>query len=115
MRLTHDPGMAFINAAKYRTSRLSARTRYPQCHVAFAFLLDYVPDWRLAYGRGGFIQYQLFVPTGAARECLRDVLRICQSHAHPAVPGGLQAPPRRSLPPLACARRMVAGARLPRH
>ena len=78
--LTHDPGMAFINAAKYRTSRLTHGHRYLQSHAAFAFLLDYVPDWRLAYGRGGFIQYQLFVPTGAARECMRDALRLCQAH-----------------------------------
>jgi decaprenylphospho-beta-D-ribofuranose 2-oxidase len=78
--VTHDPGVAFVNAAKCRTSRWSHGHRYLQSHAAFAFLLDYVPDWRLAYGPDGFIQYQLLVPDRSARDCLRDTLRLCQSH-----------------------------------
>jgi len=79
MRLfTNDPGVAAVNAAKYIASRLQDGHTYLQSHVAFAFLLDYVPDWRLAYGPEGFIQYQLFVPASEARACMRDVLQICQ-------------------------------------
>lgn len=79
MRLfTNDPGVALVNAAKFFTSRLQDRHTYVQSHVAFAFLLDYVPDWRLAYGLGGFIQYQIFVPHAEARACMRDVLELCQ-------------------------------------
>ncbi len=73
-----DPFVQLVNWAKYVKARIGDDATYLQSHVAFAFLLDYVPDWRLAYGPGGFIQYQVFVPDHGARECLRDVLRICQ-------------------------------------
>jgi decaprenylphospho-beta-D-ribofuranose 2-oxidase len=79
MRLmTNDPGISLVNTLKYQSSRWEHGKSYLQSHVAFAFLLDYVPGWRLAYGRGGFIQYQMFVPHDAARACLRDVLERCQ-------------------------------------
>jgi decaprenylphospho-beta-D-ribofuranose 2-oxidase len=79
MRLmTNDPGISFVNALKYQSSWWEHGKSYLQSHVAFAFLLDYVPGWRLAYGRGGFIQYQMFVPHESARACLREVLERCQ-------------------------------------
>jgi FAD/FMN-containing dehydrogenase len=64
--------------------------RYEQSHVAFAFLLDYVPNWRLAYGPSGFIQYQLFVPKDRAKACIRNVLSICQMHNMPSFLGVLK-------------------------
>lgn len=73
-----DPIVGLVNWATFMKARWDHDTTYLQSHVAFAFLLDYVPDWRLAYGPGGLIQYQVFVPHSTARECLRDVLRICQ-------------------------------------
>jgi FAD/FMN-containing dehydrogenase len=73
-----DPFIRMVNWAKYWKSRWDHGTSYLQSHVAFAFLLDYIPDWRLAYGPAGFIQYQIFVPHAEARGCFRDVLRICQ-------------------------------------
>jgi FAD/FMN-containing dehydrogenase len=73
-----DPFIGLVNWAKYVSSRLGHDSTYLQSHVAFAFLLDYVPDWRKAYGPAGFIQYQIFVPHQAARACMRDVLEICQ-------------------------------------
>ncbi len=73
-----DPIIRLVNWAKYRASRFGHDSTYLQSHVAFAFLLDYVPNWRLAYGPAGFIQYQIFVPDSEARACLRDVLAICQ-------------------------------------
>jgi FAD/FMN-containing dehydrogenase len=76
--LTNDPGVSLVNTAKYHSSRWEHGRSYLQSHVGFAFLLDYVPGWRLAYGRGGFIQYQLFVPHASARACLREVLERCQ-------------------------------------
>lgn len=88
--MTHDPGMRLINALKYHSSRPSHGQSFLQGHVAFAFLLDYVPNWRLAYGRGGFIQYQIFVPHAGARECLRDVLTLCQQSRHPSYLGVLK-------------------------
>ncbi len=76
--MTNDPGVSLVNALKYQSSRWEHGRAYRQSHAAFAFLLDYVPDWRLAYGPGGFIQYQVFVPHNTARACLRDVLEMCQ-------------------------------------
>jgi len=75
--LTNDAGIRVVNAGKYCSSWREHRRSYVQSHVAFAFLLDYVPDWRLAYGPGGFIQYQVFVPHAEARTCLKDVLVLC--------------------------------------
>jgi decaprenylphospho-beta-D-ribofuranose 2-oxidase len=74
----NDPGVSLVNTAKYYAAKLQHKKSYLQSHVAFAFLLDYVPDWRLSYGMGGFIQYQIFVPHLTARACLRDVLQMCQ-------------------------------------
>lgn len=87
---TNDPGVALVNALKYRTSSWSHGKTYLQSHVAFAFLLDYVPDWRLAYGAGGFIQYQVFVPDREAESCLGDVLELCQRAGMPAYLGVLK-------------------------
>src|SRR5262249_14814060 len=46
----NDPGWALVSHAKYEASRLQGRHRYRQSHVGFAFLLDYVPDWKRSYG-----------------------------------------------------------------
>ncbi|MGC4065733.1 MAG: FAD-binding oxidoreductase [Polyangiaceae bacterium] len=73
-------GMSVINAIKYQLAKLNEPQTYLQSHAAFAFLLDYIPDWRLAYGDGGFIQHQLFVPKQNALGCLEAVLRTCQEH-----------------------------------
>jgi decaprenylphospho-beta-D-ribofuranose 2-oxidase len=70
----NDPGVRLTNAVKYRQSALAGRHRYRQSHVGFAFLLDYVPDWKRAYGAGGLIQYQSFVPAGTARDVYKEIL-----------------------------------------
>jgi decaprenylphospho-beta-D-ribofuranose 2-oxidase len=72
-----DTGVRLVNALKYRSSTWQDGASYPQSHVGFAFLLDYVPNWRLAYGAGGFIQYQVFVPHEAARVTLKAILTRC--------------------------------------
>ena len=68
-------GMRLVNTAKYYASVLSPRAAYNQPHVAFHFLLDYVPTWRNAYQPGGFIQYQPFIPKETARQAFKDILR----------------------------------------
>jgi decaprenylphospho-beta-D-ribofuranose 2-oxidase len=74
----NDRGMALINAAKFAAGKLeSRRPPYRQSHAAFAFLLDYVPNWKWAYGKGGLIQYQSFVPKETAREVYEELLRHC--------------------------------------
>ena len=82
MRLfTNDPGMQLVNALKYQLpERTGPDGTYLETHAAFAFLLDYVPEWRRAYDPGGFIQYQLFVPDPQARQAFGQALRTCQEH-----------------------------------
>ncbi len=75
---TNDPGVALVNFGKFLSSHVEHGRAYRQSHVQFAFLLDYVANWRLAYGRPGFVQHQIFVPHAAAHACIRDVLEICQ-------------------------------------
>lgn len=76
--LNHDPGMRLLNRAKFQAGRIEAMGEpRRQPHAAFAFLLDYVPHWKWAYGRHGrrgLIQFQPFVPTGRAHEVLTEIL-----------------------------------------
>ena len=88
--LMFNAGVRAINTAKFFSSRWQGRHSYLQSHVAFAFLLDYVPDWRLAYGKSGFIQYQMFVPHDTARDALAAVLARCQQRGLPAYLGVLK-------------------------
>ena len=77
--LTNDLGVRLVNQAKYMLPEpVEEDGAYRQSHAGFAFLLDYVPDWRLAYGADGFIQVQLFVPDTHAREVFAEALRLCQ-------------------------------------
>ncbi len=77
---TNDFGMRLVNALKYHMPEapFSHDGTFLDSHVAFAFLLDYVPNWRLAYGSAGFIQYQVFLPDSTAREAMPELLRHCQ-------------------------------------
>ena len=77
-------GVRLINLGQYWASALHRPgATYLQSHAAFAFLLDYVPNWWLAYGREGLIQYQPFVPKDAAREAFREILETCQREGLP--------------------------------
>jgi decaprenylphospho-beta-D-ribofuranose 2-oxidase len=88
MRLfSNKPLWGLVNKAKYHSSWREHGKSYLQSHVAFAFLLDYVPNWRLAYGPGGFIQYQVFVPHVTARAALKDVLNLCHQAKMPSFLG----------------------------
>jgi FAD/FMN-containing dehydrogenase len=77
--LVHPPGMRAVNAIKYRLGCWEAGRRYRQSHAQFAFLLDYVPNWKRAYGRGGLIQYQSFVPAAHAARVFRAQLERAQA------------------------------------
>ncbi len=80
LKLTNnDISWQMLNTVKYLMARVKPRgSTYLQSHVAFAFLLDYVPNWRLSYGRAGFVQYQLFVPEESAPRVIPEVLKLCQ-------------------------------------
>lgn len=80
----NNPGVRLINAAKYHASRLHKNGHsYLQSHVGFAFLLDYVPEWRKAYGLGGLIQYQPFVPRAAAPQVFGELIALARRRSLP--------------------------------
>ncbi len=64
--LMHAPGVRLVNATKYHLSARQGRHRYRDSHVGFAFLFDYIPEWKRAYGPGGMIEFQSFVPAAEA-------------------------------------------------
>ncbi len=74
-----NAGMWCVNTGKYLSSRVSGNGDYFQPHVAFHYLLDYVPTWRSAYEPEGFIQYQPFIPKARAKEVIRQILRLNQA------------------------------------
>ncbi len=87
----HNPGVWAVNSAKYlASSTLGNHKRYRQTHVAFNFLLDYVPDWERGYGQGGLLQYQCFVPKDTAGGAFKDVLQLSRSVGLPAYLGVLK-------------------------
>jgi decaprenylphospho-beta-D-ribofuranose 2-oxidase len=78
----HDAGMRLVNWAKFHAGRTEQmQGPYRQSHAAFNFLLDYVPNWKWAYGRRerrGLIQYQPFVPHERAHEVFTELLELCR-------------------------------------
>ncbi len=75
----HNLGLWGVNTAKYWASRTLGHNKlYRQPHVAFNFLLDYVPNWERAYGPGGLIQYQCFVPKDRAESTFAAMLETTQ-------------------------------------
>jgi FAD/FMN-containing dehydrogenase len=75
---TTDAGMRFINAAKYWSTKVSPKKAMRQAHAAFAFLLDYVPNWKKSYGKEGLIQYQSFIPRETAEKAFHEQLELAQ-------------------------------------
>ncbi len=81
-----DLGMRVMNTTKYIMGRVEGM--HPpqlQSHAGFAFLLDYVPNWKWAYGRKdqtGLIQYQIFMPRETAHEVYSEILTRCQKAKH---------------------------------
>ncbi len=76
-------GMRLINAAKVLSGRIEAhKGEFRQSHAGFAFLLDYVPNWKWAYGREprerGLIQYQPFLPRAVAHDVIQELLARCR-------------------------------------
>ena len=79
----NDPGMRLINAAKY-WSGARHDGRFRQSQAGFAFLLDYVPNWKFSYRPGGLIQYQSFVPAREAKRTFSRQLEL--AHRYGLVP-----------------------------
>jgi len=81
--LNHDAGVRFVNAVRYQQGRLEgALPPRRWTHNEFSFLLDSLPNWKWSYGRRpghGLIQFQPFVPDGAAHGVLSEILRRSQA------------------------------------
>ncbi len=78
-------GWGAVNLAKYVASL--RRHTFRQSHAAFHFLLDYVPNWELAYGRGGLIQYQSFLPRETALQAWTEILTLAKKRGLPSYLG----------------------------
>ncbi|MBL8108017.1 MAG: hypothetical protein JNJ72_20780, partial [Anaerolineales bacterium] len=78
-------GWRMVNLAKYISS-LRKHT-FRQSHAAFHFLLDYVPNWELSYGRGGLIQYQSFLPKETAEAAWTEMIRLSLKRGIPSYLG----------------------------
>jgi decaprenylphospho-beta-D-ribofuranose 2-oxidase len=76
-------GTRLINYAKFMAGKLGGSKTFLQPHAAFHFLLDYVPDFKKAYGSGGLIQYQPFIPKETAQDAFAEILRLCQKRGLP--------------------------------
>lgn len=78
-------GWHMVNIAKYVAS-LPKHT-FRQSHAAFHFLLDYVPNWELSYGRGGLIQYQSFLPKETAEAAWTELIKLSLKRGMPSYLG----------------------------
>ncbi|MFT4649568.1 MAG: decaprenylphospho-beta-D-ribofuranose 2-oxidase [Glaciecola sp.] len=80
--LNRDLGMRNLNRLKHwMGKRETKKGEYLQSHAGFNFLLDFVPNWKFAYGRKhgtGLIQYQPFLPDDTAQGVFEELLRLCQ-------------------------------------
>ncbi len=78
-----DWGLRLVNQGKYLAGGLGGKKRYRQPHAQFHFLLDYVPDFKRAYGPGGLIQYQPFIPKETAYDAFSEILALCRRRGLP--------------------------------
>lgn len=79
----NNPGTKMVNMAKYNLGHFSGASTTRTPHAAYHFLLDYVPDWKKAYGSTGLIQYQPFIPRDNALEAFKEILTLCQKRKMP--------------------------------
>jgi decaprenylphospho-beta-D-ribofuranose 2-oxidase len=78
-------GTRVVNTGKYISSL--PRHTFRQSHAAFHFLLDYIPNWELAYGHGGLIEYQSFLPKETAEAAWREMLALSLKQGLPSYLG----------------------------
>lgn len=80
----HRPGMRIINAVKaWADARAAQKPSYLQGHVAFNFLLDYIPLWKWSYKPGSLLQFQSFLPKETARLAFEAQLQEAQNAGCP--------------------------------
>jgi decaprenylphospho-beta-D-ribofuranose 2-oxidase len=85
MPFANNLGWRMVNIAKYVAS-LRTHT-FRQSHAAFHFLLDYVPNWELSYGKQGLIQYQSFLPKETTEAAWTEMLKLSHKNRLPSYLG----------------------------
>jgi FAD/FMN-containing dehydrogenase len=84
-------GVRATNSAKYFLNQTIGNHKlYRQSLVGFNFLLDYIPNWERAYGPGGMIQYQVFLPKETAEDAFREIIDRGLRHRLPNYLGVLK-------------------------
>jgi decaprenylphospho-beta-D-ribofuranose 2-oxidase len=78
-------GMWAVNTGRYVTGL--RRHSFQQPYSAYSFYFDYVPNWELAYGRGGLVQYQSFLPKETALPAWTEILAIARKRGLPSYLG----------------------------
>lgn len=81
----NDAGWRLVCWAKFMAARLKDGydgISYRQPHAHFHFLLDAIP-FKRAYGPGGIIQYQVFIPVQRTHETLTRLLEMGHEHGTP--------------------------------
>jgi FAD/FMN-containing dehydrogenase len=74
-----NPGMKLINDAKFiQGATVESNQVLLQPHAQFAFLLDYVPNWKFAYKPNALIQFQSFIPAENAEYVFNQQLLYSQ-------------------------------------
>ena len=83
-------GMRAANAAQFLMGSRRSGVPREETHAAFAFLLDYVPNWKRAYGSGGLLQYQTFLPDAVAQDVFAAQVARCQAEGEVPLLGVLK-------------------------
>jgi FAD/FMN-containing dehydrogenase len=78
----NNTGLRFVNMAKFYAAKRKGHIKERQPHGIFHFLLDSL-EWRKAFGEGGLIQYQPFIPAENAEKAFTDLLQLCQRRGWP--------------------------------
>lgn len=76
-------GMKMTNRMKFRSAKREDGTKSLVRLAEFSFLLDSVPNWKLAYKPAALIQYQLFAPKENALAVFADVTAYARDRGHP--------------------------------
>jgi len=76
-------GMKMTNRMKFRAAKRESGTKSLVRLAEFSFLLDSIPNWKLAYKPAALIQYQLFVPKGNAPQVFDEVTAYARDRGHP--------------------------------
>ena len=78
-------GTWVVNSGKYIASL--PRHTFRESHAEFHFLLDYIPNWELSYGRDGLIEYQSFLPKETAESAWTELIRLSLTRGLPSYLG----------------------------